>query len=144
MGYIIGVALYGLLYIVGMKIMKFIDPYPPDVPDDIEYDESEKRKICVRGKTYDCIKTLHIWKTYGYDEDCNLLEMVCTHIKYDFQNPLFIPYSEKITVFEESGEEVECYLTNNWKSLISLNPIKSERIAEYRKAWKNKKLTAQN
>lgn len=144
MGYIIGIALYGLLYALGMKIARFIDPEPPYVPNDIECDEQEKCKVSVCGKTYDCIKTFHVLKTYGYDEDCNLLETVCTHTKYDFQKPLFIPYSERITIHEENGKEIECYVTNDWKSLISYNPIVSERIVKYRKSWKNKRLSMQS
>ena len=48
---------------------------------------------------------------------------------------------KKVTVYEESGEPIECYLSADMKSLISYNPIVSERIFEYRKPWKNKALS---
>lgn len=142
-GYIIGIALYGVLFMFGMKIMNYIDPKPPHVPNDSDDVTRSVCSIIVSGKTYKCVKTVITHKTYSYDEDLNLVETEWKHIQFEL-NELYLDgiRNYKVIVCEIGREPIECYITKDLKSFISYNAITSERIREYRKSWKNKRLTA--
>ena len=146
LGYMIGMVLFGLLYAGGTKIMRYLNPEPPQVPDDIETEYSNISSLDALGKSYQCIKTVHIRKTYGYDVDCNLLEYERKNIKFSFDvlfdisYELYVTNKGRLTVYEKGKEPIECYVSNDGKTLISYNPITSKRICEYRKPWKNKAL----
>ena len=141
-GYMIGMVLFAFLYVGGMKIMQYINPEPPHIPDDIEEEFSNISTIHAFGKSYRCIKTVKTNKTYYYDADCNVLEHEWRYTIFHFVTIYTsMTGNGKVTVYEESGEPIECYLSADMKSLISYNPIVSERIFEYRKPWKNKALS---
>lgn len=142
-GYMIGIVLFGVLYVAGMKIMSYIDPEPPKVPDDKETEYSNISTIHAFEKSYRCIKTITIRKTYGYDADQNVLEFECKYIKFQLDTEYSsITDNGKVTVYGVDKEPIECYLTRDCKCLVSYNPITSERIYKYRKSWKNKALSA--
>lgn len=142
-GHLIGMFLFGVLYVAGMKIMSYIDPEPPEVPDDEETEYSNISMIHAFGKSYRCIKTITLRKTYGYDADQNVLEFECKHIKFQLDTEYSsITDNGKVNVYGVEKEPIECYLTGDCKCLVSYNPITSERIYKYRKSWKNKALSA--
>lgn len=142
-GYMIGMVLFVLLYVGSVKIMRYIDTEPPHIPNDIETEFSNISFIHAFGKSYRCIKTVKTNKTYCYDADCNVLEHEWKYIIFRFDTTYTsMTDNGKVTVYEENGEPIECYLSADMKSLISYNPIISERIFAYRKPRKNKALSA--
>lgn len=136
--YMIGVFLFGILCLFGMKLCRFFAPYPPFVPHDKECDKFDVCNIRIDGKSYQCLKTVHVLKTYGYNSDCDVIEWECRYLKYDLQNPItempnFIDVDCRTFVLTDKGNETECYMADNFKAFIAVDPIKNERIYEYRK-----------
>ncbi len=138
-GYMIGMVLFAILYLIGMRIMEFIDPYPPRLPRDREQEETDFCEININGKTYKCLKTTNILYSYGYSADCDVLEYEMKHIRYELENPIkTVRLDEKIIVKEIGKSETECYISNDGRNLVSYNPICYEKVLAYRKPWKNK------
>lgn len=138
-GYMIGMVLFAVLYLLGMKIMEFIDPYPPRIPRDSEREETGVCEISINGKIYKCLKTTQISYSYGYSVDCDVLEFETRHIRYELEQPIeTVRLDEKIIVNEAEKPDTECYISNDGRNLISYNPICFEKVYKYRKPWKNK------
>lgn len=137
--YLMGIFLFMVLYFGGSWLfINFLDPYPPHVPDDIECDDFQMCNISIDGKTYKCLKTIHTRKTYGYSEDCDVMENEFQHLKYELQNPItempnFIDKNCRTLILNDNGSEIECYMADNLKCFISINVIENERIYLYRK-----------
>lgn len=142
-GYMIGMVLFGIFYVVGMKIISYLDPEPPRVPVETETEDLYISTIHTFEKSYRCVKTVTIHKTYYYDKYLNVLESEWKYVKFDLETEYSsITDNGKIIVYEKEKEPIECYLANGMKRLISYNPVVSERVYEYRKPWKNKALSA--
>ena len=136
--YAIGMILYVALYFVLGKISNFLDPYPPYMPSDSEDEKINKGTISINGKEYNCIKTTHISKRYGYSADCDVIEWENRFLKYE----LLVQISEITEIIDnycnsliitDNGNEIECYMADDLKTIISVNPIKNERVYAYRK-----------
>ncbi|MCI8378561.1 MAG: hypothetical protein HFH72_08585 [Lachnospiraceae bacterium] len=142
-GYLIGVFLFFVLYEIGMRICLHFDPYPPYVPQDKEKDIYCDCDICVNGKTLNCKRTKHITRTYGYDADQNVLEFENTYILYELKQPLYgISIDGIFSVRDFEHSKIECYISNDGKSLVSYNPIRKESVYKYRKKPRRNKIPA--
>lgn len=140
-GYLIGVVLFFTLYEIGTRIYLYFDPYPPYVPHDKESDIYCDCNICVNGKILNCKRTKHISKIYGYDADQNVLEFENTYLLYELKQPLDEISADGIfSVSDFEHNKIECYISNDRKSLVSYNPITKESIYEYRKKPKRNKI----
>lgn len=131
--YTIGMILFVTLYFILGKIINFLDPYPPRIPTDSEDEKISKCTISINGKEYKCIKTTHISKTYGYSEDCDVIECESILLKYELcerlsEIPKFIDNSCCYFTIRDNGKEIKCYTADDLKTFISVNPIKNERF----------------
>lgn len=145
--YLIGVALYGILYLIGMKILKFFDPEPEIPPREQEFDTSPI--ICVltiNGENFNAIKKEHVRKAYYYNEDCDILEYTEKHKIYDLDKMLcnndVIDKVCMICEVKEDEKIIKCYATDDRKRLISCESETEERGYSYRKPFKRKKIPA--
>lgn len=141
--YLIGVVLFFALYEIGMRIYLHFDPYPSNVPHDKETDIYCDCEICVNGKTLNCKRAKHITRMYGYDADQNVLEFENIYILYELKQPLYdISIDGIFSVSDFEHGKIECYISNDGKSLVSYNPIRKESVYEYRKKPRRNKIPA--
>ena len=136
--YMIGIILFVALYFIMGKIGNFLDPYPPRIPTNKEDEKINKCTISINGKEYKCLKITHISKTYGYSEDCDVIEWENRFLKYELcdrisETPKFIDKYCCSLMITDSGKGIECYMADDLKTFISVNPIERERIYAYRK-----------
>lgn len=146
-GYLIGVALFGILYYFGMKIFYFFDPEPEILPFEKEFDAfPEVCVLTINGKVFKAIKKEHTRKDYYYSEDCDILQHSAKHRIYDLENP--ICYDDMIdknclTCGVKDGDMlIKCYAAVDRKTLISCEAETEESIYSYRKPFKRKKIPA--
>lgn len=145
--YLIGVALYGILYLIGMKILKFFDPEPEIPPCEQEFDmPSVMCVLTINGKVFNAIKKEHIRKDYYYNADCDILEYTEVHKKYTLDKMICEnDMIDKVCMICEviDGEEsIKCYATVDRKSLISYESETEEKVYSYRKPFKRMKMSA--
>lgn len=146
-GYLIGVALYGILYLIGMKIFNFLDPEPEIPPHEREFDmPSVMCVLTINGKVFNAIKKKHIRKDYYYSVDCDILEYTAIHKKYTLDKMIcnndMIDKMCMICEVKEDENIIKCYATNDRKTLISCEPKTEEKVYSYRKPFKKKKIPA--
>lgn len=146
-GYLIGVALFGILYCFGMKIFYFFNPEPEIPPCEKEFDTlPEVCVLTINGKVFKAIKKEHIRKDYYYSGDCDILQHSAKHRIYDLENP--ICYDDMIdknclTCEVKDGDMlIKCYDAVDRKTLISCEPETEERVYSYRKPFRRKKISA--
>lgn len=145
--YLIGIALYGILYLIGMKILKFFDPEPEIPPCEQEFDTLPIMCVLtINGKFFNAIKEEHTRKDYYYSEDCDILEYTAIHKKYTLDNAIckndMIDKDYMICEVIENNNLIKCYATVDGKNLISYEPETEERVYSYRKPFKRKKISA--
>lgn len=145
-GYLIGVALFGILYFFGMKICYFFDPEPGICPPEEDYDLPKTSCVLIiNGNSFDCVKQQHIYKDYYYSADCDIIEYSIKHTKYILGKPLGAnDVDKKFLSCEvlENGKTIKCYATINRNTLISYEPEKERSVYSYRKPFKRKKIPA--
>ena len=145
--YLIGVALYGILYLIGMKILNFLDPEPEIPPCEQEFDTLPVMCILtINGKAFNAIRKEHIRKNYYYNGDCDIIEYTAIHKKYTLDKMLcnndMIDKTRMICEAIEDNKATKCYATVDRKTIISYEPETEEIVYSYRKPFKRKKIPA--
>lgn len=145
--YLIGVALYGVLYLIGMKIFNFFDPESEIPPCEQEFDTLPIMCVLnINGETFNAIKKEHIRKDYYYSGDCDILEYTAKHKIYDLDKMLcnndIIDKVCRICEVKEDEKIIKCYATDDRKRLISYEPETEEKVYSYRRPFKRNKIPA--
>lgn len=144
--YLIGVALFGILYFFGMKICYFFDPEPDIFPPEEEYNLPETPCVLkINGRNFNCTKKQHIRKDYYYSADCDIIEHVVKHTKYILEKPIESNDVDKTFLscdVLENGKIIKCYAAVDRKTIISCKPETEERVYSYRKPFGRKKIPA--
>lgn len=145
--YLIGVALYGILYLIGMKILNFLDPEPEIPPREQEFDTP--LVMCVltmNGRDFNAIKKEHIRKDYYYNGDCDIIEHMAIYNKYTLDKMIcnndMVDKNRMTCNVIENNNLIKCYATNDRKTLIAYEPEVKERVYSYRKPFRRKKMPA--
>lgn len=141
-GYMLGMALFAVLYLVGMRITEFINPHPTPCPSDRDYKRTEKCKVEIRGKILNCIKEVYVSESYYYNRDYDTIKRKTEHRKYIFENPLSInDFTDKINfdcMVAENGTYIKCYAGSGFKALIAYETETLDSVYAYRKPFRKK------
>lgn len=146
-GYLIGVAVFGILYCLGRKIFNFLDPKPGECPKEKCLDlPPVPCNLIINGNSFASIKTEHIREDYYYNMDYDILKHTAIHKKYALDRMIcdndMIDKSCMFCEVNEGEKTIKCYATTDRKMLISCEPEMEERVYSYRKPFRRKKISA--